>query len=122
MRQSGLTLVEVLVALAILSIALTALILNTTENTRNIQYLYEKTAAHWVAMNVLNQVQLDMITPARSPSFSTGSMELMNTNWQWKLQIEITPDSSMNRIIVKVGHDEQPTLYTAYSFKEQLTP
>jgi prepilin-type N-terminal cleavage/methylation domain-containing protein len=53
--QSGLTLIEVLVALAIISIALTAIIKATSENIRGTAYLQDKTIAMYVARQILNE-------------------------------------------------------------------
>ncbi len=57
-RHRGFTLLEVLVALAVLAIAMAALIKTGGENTRSAAYLRDKTLAQWVAMNVIAEQRL----------------------------------------------------------------
>lgn len=56
--ERGFTLLEVLVALAILAIALGALIKAGSTNTANAVYLRDKTFAHWVALNTITEMQV----------------------------------------------------------------
>jgi len=44
--------------LAILAVALAATIKVSAENAENARYLRDKTLAHWVAMNVLTEIQV----------------------------------------------------------------
>lgn len=57
-RRRGFTLVEVLVAVAVLGIAMAAVIKATAENGANASYLRDKTFAHWIASNKLAEMQL----------------------------------------------------------------
>ena len=58
----GFTLLEVLVALAVIAIALASIIKAVGTGAANASYLRDKTFAHWVAANRLAQMQ---ITPGR---------------------------------------------------------
>ena len=59
--QAGLTLIEVLIALAIVSIAMTAIIKATSQNIRSTQYLEHKTLAAWVGEEVLNKARVELL-------------------------------------------------------------
>ena len=49
--NDGFTLLEVLVALAILAISLAVLLKISAQNANNAAYLRDKTFAHWIALN-----------------------------------------------------------------------
>ena len=59
-RNSGFTLLEVLVAMTILAVALAALIKGGFDHSRNTLYLQERTLAHWAGQNVLAEYESGM--------------------------------------------------------------
>lgn len=81
-RQSGFTLLEVLVALGILAIALGAIIQSVSQATSNIGYLRDKTYAHWVAMNRVVEIQVGNTWP--NLGTDEGSEVMANHEWFWK--------------------------------------
>lgn len=99
-NQQGFTLLEVLVALAILTIAMGALIKSGTEATGNAEYLRDKTLAHWVALNRINELQLARDWPATGES--RGSVEMAGRDWRWEARISDTFDKDIRRLEVEV--------------------
>ncbi|HHB91801.1 MAG TPA: type II secretion system protein GspI [Thioploca sp.] len=99
-RYKGFTLLEVLVALAILAITLSAIIKVTAENAENASYLRDKTLAHWVAMNVLTEIRVR----GEWPNLGTreGISEMAERKWYWFLKISTTVDNELRRLEVKV--------------------
>ncbi len=99
-QYKGFTLLEVLVALAILAIALSAIIKVTAENAENASYLRDKTLAHWVAMNVLTEIRVR----EEWPNLGTreGVSEMAERKWYWFLKISTTVDKELRRLEVKV--------------------
>lgn len=81
----GFTLVEVLVAVAVLGIAMAAVIKATAENGANASYLRDKTFAHWIASNKLAEMQL-------SGFWGSGGQDSNRTfaGKQWPVHVEIT--------------------------------
>lgn len=63
LNNKGFTLVEVLVALVVLAVALSALIFSSQQATRGATHLVNKTIAHWVAMNIASEIHLGLTTP-----------------------------------------------------------
>ena len=62
-NHKGFTLIEVLIALAILAIALTAVIEATSKNIQNTLYLQNKTIASWVGLEIINEAKINFLTP-----------------------------------------------------------
>lgn len=81
----GFTLLEVLVALAVLALALAAGIKAAGSNIDNSAYLRDRTLAHWVAMNKLTEMQVFNKFPATGTT-ERGSLLLAGSEWYWTVQ------------------------------------
>ena len=97
----GFTLIEVLVAVAVLAIALGAIIKTMSDNAYNSIYLRDRTLAHWVALNKVAELQLNKDWP--SPGKSDGSSIMGNHEWFWVAEIAVTPDADVDTIKVRVS-------------------
>ena len=105
-RFRGFTLLEVMVALAVLAIAMAALIKGGAENARSAGYLRDKTLAQWVAMNVIAEQRLGTEWPA--PGTRRGQEEMARHAWHWELKVSETFDEDVRRLDVAVrGSDER---------------
>jgi len=111
-HNHGFTLIEVLVALSVLSVALTAVMLANIEHIRNIDHLTQKTYAHFVAMNVLTQIQVGMTDVPLSPNKGTGMMQMGIREWQWQAHREITHDPDVYKLSITV-YDTKAYPYTS---------
>ena len=107
LNKRGFTLLEVIVALAILAIALAALIKVSSEYTDNMRYLRDRTLAHWVAMNVLTQVRVYQQWPEVGKQ--QGKMMMAERQWFWQLTVSETVDTELRRLEVQVSDQEQMT-------------
>ncbi len=96
----GFTLLEVLVALAVLAIALASLIKGVGGSASNEAYLRDKTLAHWVAMNVVAEQQLAEKWPSKGKKQGTETMG--GHEWFWRYEITETFDEDVRRLDVKV--------------------
>ena|SRR3989338_1208688 len=100
----GFTLIEVLIALCIIAIALSAAIRATTESTRATTHVKTTMAAHWVALNVLSQIQTKLLTFSKSNEPLQGKTEMLAKTWTWTAQSVISPElPGVRRIIVTVS-------------------
>nr|VFK58342.1 MAG: general secretion pathway protein I [Candidatus Kentron sp. TUN]VFK64360.1 MAG: general secretion pathway protein I [Candidatus Kentron sp. TUN]VFK67281.1 MAG: general secretion pathway protein I [Candidatus Kentron sp. TUN] len=116
-KDGGFTLIEVLVALGILTIVLGALIKGLAENTRNAAYLQDRMIAHWIAANTVTEIQLREDWPF--PGTEQGSTTMAGREWYWTSRIAETDDPNLRRIHMEVSrHDdvEGPVLETLVSY------
>ena len=104
----GFTLLEVIVALAVLAIALAALIKGTADNANNAAYLRDKTLAHWVGMNVVAEQRLQ--AKWNEHGVERGDEEMGNHTWYWSAKLSKTFDEDVRRLEVEVrGNDARDT-------------
>ena len=116
-RATGFTLLEVLVALAVLAIAMGAIINAVTQSIANTAYLRDQTLASWVALNQVNERLLDS-EPWPEEGSRDGSAELANRAWRWQVRFAKTDDPDLRRIEVTVRTAENgPVLSTLTAFK-----
>lgn len=102
-RFSGLTLLEVMIALFIFAVAGTAMMKTATDHINNVGLVEEVTLATWVANNQLTRAQLDNQWPPRNNQ--RGSEEMAGRTWYWQRTVTKTNDEDLRAIEVKVGLD-----------------
>lgn len=105
----GFTLIEVLIALAVLAIALSAVIKGVSANANNAAHLRDRMLAHWVTMNKVTELQVDTVFPP--PGVTTGVMLMAEQEWAWQVTVSTTPDANIRRLDVEVRsrkEDKQP--------------
>lgn len=84
-RERGFTLLEVLVALAVIAVALSAAIKAAGSNVDNAAYLRDRTFAHWVAMNKLAEMQTMNKFPSAG-STDRGTQLMAGHEWHWTVK------------------------------------
>jgi general secretion pathway protein I len=105
--QCGFTLLEVLVALAVLALALAAIIQAGGGYAANQVYLRDRVMADWVARNLLMEYQIKKEWPRVGDS--TGDEEMAGRRWEWRTDVSETEDEDLRRIDIQVrpeGSDE----------------
>jgi len=111
-QHSGFTLIEVLVALVLLAIGLSAMVKSASENTLNTAYLRDKYLASLVATNKLNEMRVLKTWPGIART--NGYIEMVKLRWRWDMEIKSTPDANLRRVILRVSleQDEEKKLFT----------
>lgn len=99
-HAAGFTLLEVLTAVAILALAMTALIAWAAQSADRTGLLREKAIANWVAHNKLTELHLADTWP--NTGNSNGNMEMAGQEWSWRLEVKKTPDDRIRRVDVFV--------------------
>jgi general secretion pathway protein I len=78
-QQRGFTLLEVLIALAIVAMSVGALLGTITSSASNVIYLKDKTLAEWVALNRLTEVRIDQQMPGKGNR--SGNSVMAGQRW-----------------------------------------
>lgn len=122
MKARGFTLIEVMVALAVLAIALSAVTKGVSQNSANLAYLRDRTLAHWVAMNKIAEMQVRRDWPG--PGNLQGASEMAGREWRWTVTVKETPDADVRllQVDVSAGKDDKLASLLGYLGKPQATP
>ncbi|MFT5450639.1 MAG: general secretion pathway protein I [Enterobacterales bacterium] len=103
-NQKGVTLLELLVALAVFSIAAIAILDTIGTTSRIVQNIEQKTLGHWVAGNQLADIQLKSDWP--NISVTRNEVEMAHRRWHLVTKVEATARPDMRKIIVEVRLDK----------------
>lgn len=103
-HAAGFTLLEVVVALAVIAIAMGALVKAGSQQAASLDYLREQTLAHWVAENRLVELQVADDWPETGRS--QGEAGMQGRDWFWTTEVEATEDPALRRVEVAVWSDE----------------
>jgi len=95
----GFTLIEVLVALAIVAMSVGALLGTLTSAASNISYLRDKTLAEWVALNRLAEIRTAQLMPDKGKR--SGNAVMGGMRWQWEQEVVELPIKGLFRIDVR---------------------
>ncbi|MCG9632556.1 type II secretion system minor pseudopilin GspI [Vibrio sp. Isolate30] len=98
-RERGMTLLEVLVALAIFATAAISVIRAVTQHINTLSYLEEKTLA---AMVVDNQMAMVMLHPEKLKK-TQGTQKLAERDWFWTVTPVATSDNLLKAFDVSVA-------------------
>lgn len=103
-HTSGFTLIEVLLALSILAIALTALLKSSADNINYTNRIKDKTIKHWVEMQIVNQIQMHEITLRTGLPTSKTVFAFGNT---WYVQATLIPTALKKIYKIKISASSQ---------------
>ena len=99
-RRRGFTLLEVMIALLVITLGMGAVFNTTGESSWKSAQLKQGTIANWVAQN-----QIALYRAKRTwnnATSKTGEVEMANTEWVWNMKISKTDDPSLRRLDVEV--------------------
>jgi general secretion pathway protein I len=96
----GFTLIEVLVALAIVAIGMAAVLESLTSSANTTMYLQDKTFAGWVALNRIETVRLSGTIPQAGTS--NDNISFAGQSWEWQQKVTTTQIPGMVEIEVDV--------------------
>ena len=115
-KTRGFTLIEVLVAMAILSIALIAIFRNTNVTIKNAQYIQDKNIAHWVAVNVMTRAEVGLIDLPTAGNTMSGDETMLGQKWIWQLTSKNIQDLPMLQLQVRILNQKKESVDTLESF------
>lgn len=106
--QTGFTLIEALVAMAILAVSAASLIGAAEINTRRLDGLEARAAAGWVARNHLAELQIGGLIADELPH----RHEMLNRDWRVEVLSTGTDQPDLTRVTISVfpagGPDSSP--------------
>jgi general secretion pathway protein I len=99
-HRNGFTLIEVLVALAIVAIGMAAVLEALTSSANTAVYLQDKTFAEWVALNRIETVRLSGSLPGTGTRSDT--LDYAGRSWEWQQKVTDTRIPNLRQIEVDV--------------------
>jgi general secretion pathway protein I len=99
-RNGGFTLIEVLVALAIVAIGMAAVLSTLTSSAGTVVYMRDKTLANWVALNHIAEQRLLPQMPQLGKT--DGDTDFAGQKWHWQQETVATAVQGMVRMDVHV--------------------
>lgn len=106
-RSSGFTLVEVLVAVAIVAMAVTGILVAMMRQIDGTTYLRDKMFANYVAQN---QMELALLANAHTNQLPTealsGSDEMAGKKWYWRAQPKTIAQPGVKQLAITVSDTE----------------
>lgn len=101
MKSRGFTLLEVMVALIIVALSLTALTASMNQMIDAANTMRERTFASWIAQNKIAEIRLANVLP--EVSTTSGDIEFGNAEWEWEAVVSKTDIENFLRIDVAVS-------------------
>lgn len=119
-RHAGFTLLEILVALAVMVIAMAALWKGLAQGITVSQGLSDRIVARWVAQNRIEMRQVMREWPD-TRSYD-GTEQMGGQVWYWSEQIAATPVARLRSITVSVGLAEDSPIISLQGMLHEPGP
>lgn len=94
------TLIEVMVALAIIALSLTAVAAKMARMIDTSNSMQERTYASWIAQNKITEMRLANVIPKLTTT--SGDIDYANRNWRWRAVVSETGIENLFRVDVEV--------------------
>ncbi|MEX2496262.1 MAG: type II secretion system minor pseudopilin GspI [Woeseia sp.] len=100
-RAAGFTLIEVMVALAIAALSLTAVMAAMSQMVDAATTMSDRTYASWIAQNKIAELRLQNVIPEVSEN--SGTIRYAGLDWTWRSNISETGVENLYRVDVAVS-------------------
>ena len=101
-RSQAFTLVEVMVALAIIALSLTAVAAKMGRMIDTSNSMRERTYASWIAQNKITELRLANVIP--EVTATSGEVDYANNTWGWRAVVSESGIENLYRVDVSVSY------------------
>ncbi len=101
-RAAGFTLIEVMVALVIVSLALAGVAASMGQMIDTANAMRDRTFASWIAQNKIAEMRLAGALPEVGES--SGDVEFANADWSWTADVSETGIENLMKVEVTVSY------------------
>jgi len=114
-NQSGFTLIEVLVALIVVSFGIVSVIQVTSQHVSNISELEKRMLASWVASNHIAEIRHGAKTERVRDNTDTERFDMGGHTWRSRARLQETEVEKVFLLTVEVSFDDDPekTIYAS---------
>ena len=105
--KNGFTLIEVLVALVVLSLSMVAVIQLTSNHIRTMSELEKRVLASWVASNHMSEVRFKSKSEGLSQGNDTERFKMGGRSWRSRMRITETEVERVFLVTVEVSEQGQ---------------
>jgi general secretion pathway protein I len=114
----GFTLIEVIVAMAVIALGIGALLTTLTNSAGAIGHLRDRSMAEWIALNRISETRLATTAPAIG--ITTGEVEYAGSKWLWRQEVIDQGVAGILRLNVSAGRAGAKTAKTTSSDEEKF--
>ena len=101
-KLKAFTLIEILIALAIIALATTAMMSAISSSINQVDHLSSKTKAHFVSQNLLNSLQMNLLEMKLANGKMSGTRKLGLIDWYWTITISTKALSDLANVEIFV--------------------
>ena len=101
-RMTGFTLIEVMVALVIVSLALAGVAASMGQMIDTANTMRDRTFASWIAQNKVTEMRIAGVLPEVGES--SGDVDYANTSWDWTADVSETGVENLMKVDVAVSY------------------
>ena len=105
-KQTGFTLVEILVALVLLALSMGTVISSIGNNAFQIEFQRNHFHANRVAMHVAGEYYVLNSWPKLGTK--KGDIKVGGSTWEWEAKVLNTPEKKMRRVEIRIFNDISP--------------
>lgn len=119
-RSAGFTLIEVLVALVVVALSVSAVLHSASVASRTAYAIEDRFFARMVALEEIAALRLAREYP--EVGTTTGTRRMASQTWNWETRVTQTAEPKMRRVEVVVSNEQQEVVTVAAYISDRIGP